>query len=92
MKRTCQRPLVKGYFSPNQGLALGGVLGSVGIMGLASYNPTTAILGAAIWSSYLFMYTRMKRTSELNTFVGSIIGSLPVYLGWAASGRNICMI
>ena len=60
--------------------------------GMYAYNPLTAILGASIWGGYLFVYTRMKQTSEWNTFVGSVVGSLPVYLGWAASGRNICMV
>lgn len=92
MKRTCQRPLVKGYFQPNQALALGTGLGILGMAGLYSYNPMTAITGFSIWAGYLFLYTKMKSKSQLNTFVGSVAGSLPVYLGWAASGRNICMV
>lgn len=64
----------------------------MGMAGLYAYNPLTAMIGASIWGSYLFIYTRMKTKSEWNTFVGSIAGSLPVYLGWAASGRNICMV
>lgn len=71
---------------------LGAGLGTVGIAGLACYNTTTAAIGAGIWASYLFLYTRMKSKSELNTFVGSIIGSMPVYLGWVASGRSMCMV
>jgi protoheme IX farnesyltransferase len=92
MLRTSQRPLVKGAISPENALKLGAGLGLVGMAGLAAYNPLTALLGGSIWGGYLFLYTRMKATSELNTFVGSIVGSLPVYLGWAASGRNICMV
>jgi len=64
----------------------------MGMAGLYAYNPLTAMIGASIWGSYLFIYTRMKTKSEWNTFVGSIAGSLPVYLGWAASGRSICMV
>lgn len=91
MLRTSQRPLVKGV-NPNIALSLGAGLGAAGLAGLFSYNPLTAGIGASIWVSYLFLYTRMKQHSELNTFVGAIIGSLPVYLGWAASGRSICMV
>lgn len=91
MLRTCQRPLVLGV-NPNIALGIGGSFGLTGILGLMSYNPLTAIIGASIWFGYLFAYTRMKSQSELNTFVGSIVGSLPVYLGWAASGRSICMV
>jgi len=92
MVRTSQRPLVKGVLQPHHALKIGACLGLIGMAGLLSYNPLTAVLGASTWGGYLFLYTRMKRTTELNTFVGSIVGSLPVYLGWAASGRNICMI
>lgn len=91
MLRTSQRPLVLGV-NPNIALALGISLGAAGLGSLYYYNPLTAGIGAAIWFSYLFIYTRMKSRSEMNTFVGSIIGSMPVYLGWAASGRSICMV
>ena len=91
MKRTSQRPLVLGM-NPNYALVNGVMLGAVGLGGLATYGPMTALVGSAIWGGYLFVYTRMKRESELNTLVGSVIGSLPVYLGWIASGRSYCMI
>jgi protoheme IX farnesyltransferase len=91
MKRTSQRPLVLGL-NPNYALLHGAGLGLAGMAGLWSYNPMTAAVGAVIWGGYLFVYTRMKRQSEYNTFVGSVVGSLPVYLGWIASGRSYCMI
>lgn len=91
MIRTSQRPLVKGL-NPKIALGLGSGLGVIGMLGLWSYNPLTALMGAAIWGSYLFLYTDMKTKTEANTFVGSIVGSLPVYLGWIASGRTICMV
>jgi heme O synthase-like polyprenyltransferase len=34
----------------------------------------------------------MKRMSPLNTFVGAVIGALPVYLGWVATGRDVFAI
>lgn len=91
MQRTCMRPLVQGM-DKRIALALGAGLGSIGLLGLYSYNPLTAALGFSIWSGYLFLYTYLKSRSVTNTFVGSVIGSLPVYLGWAASGRSMCMI
>lgn len=91
MVRTSQRPLVLGV-DPKYALYNGIGLGLLGITGLYSYNPLTAIIGASIWGGYLFVYTRMKRQSEWNTMVGSVVGSLPVYLGWIASGRHYCMI
>lgn len=56
MLRTSQRPLVKGL-NPKIALGLGAGLGSLGMLGLWSYSPLTAAMGAAIWGSYLFMYT-----------------------------------
>lgn len=91
MKRTCQRPLVLGL-SPKYALINGIALGLLGIGGLSTYNASAAIMGGVIWTGYLFVYTRMKTTSEWNTMVGSVVGSLPVYLGWMAAGRSYCMI
>jgi heme O synthase-like polyprenyltransferase len=91
MVRTSQRPLVLGA-DPRYALYNGIGLGLLGLAGLYWYNPMTAAMGATIWSSYLFIYTKMKRKSEWNTMVGSIVGSLPVYLGWMASGRSYCMV
>ena len=91
MLRTSQRPLVLG--TPKKYALYNGIgLGILGMMGLYSYSPMTAAIGAAIWGGYLFVYTKMKRESEWNTMVGSIVGSLPVYLGWVASGRSYCMV
>lgn len=41
---------------------------------------------------YLTLYTRMKRTSLFNTYLGAVVGSLTVYLGWVAAGRSVCMV
>ncbi len=62
MVRTCQRPLVLGV-NPKYALYNGIGLGMLGIAGLCSYNIPTGILGAIIWGGYLFVYTKMKRTS-----------------------------
>jgi protoheme IX farnesyltransferase len=91
MLRTSQRPLVLGVH-PNYALYNGIGLGLLGLAGLYSYNALTAGIGGVIWGGYLFVYTRMKRESEWNTMVGSVVGSLPVYLGWVASGRSFCMV
>lgn len=91
MLRTSQRPLVLGL-NPKYALYNGIGLGVVGMAGLCSYNLMTGGLGVVIWGGYLFVYTKMKRSSEWNTLVGSVVGSLPVYLGWVAAGRSYCMV
>lgn len=63
MIRTSQRPLVKGFITPNQALGIGGALGIMGIGGILSYNLMAGIMGAAIWVGYLGIYTYMKRKS-----------------------------
>lgn len=88
MKRTSQRPLVKGM---NRYLAImiGVVLGFIGLEELyRKYGRDTALVGLSIFAGYLFLYTPMKRMSPLNTFVGAVIGALPVYLGWVATGQD----
>lgn len=62
MLRTSQRPLVKGV-NPNIALGLGIGLGAAGLAGMMAYNPLTAGIGATIWGSYLFIYTKMKQQS-----------------------------
>lgn len=92
MVRTRARPLPQEVFSKKFALGLGIVLGATGILGLCYYNYRTALIGATIWLGYLAVYTPMKRTSKLNTFLGAIVGSLPVYLGWVAANRSVCMV
>ena len=62
MKRTCQRPLVLGM-NPKYALVNGIGLAALGLSGLYWYNPMTAAVGATIWGSYLFIYTKMKTQS-----------------------------
>jgi heme O synthase-like polyprenyltransferase len=62
MIRTSQRPLVKGL-NPTIALGLGISLGAIGLFGLANYNYLSAVMGAGIWASYLFIYTKMKQTT-----------------------------
>jgi heme O synthase-like polyprenyltransferase len=62
MLRTCKRPLVMGL-NKNYALGLGLGLGIAGLYGISMYNTLSAGIGFAIWSSYLFIYTRMKQKS-----------------------------
>lgn len=47
-------------------------------------NPLTAALGTANMLLYTLAYTPLKRMSIINTWVGSIVGSIPPLMGWAA--------
>ncbi len=86
MNRTAGRPLPAGHISPSVALIIGAALSIVG-MGwlLLLVNPLTASLGALTLSSYLFVYTPLKRITVLNTVVGAVPGALPPLMGWAAA-------
>ena len=47
-------------------------------------NPLTAGLGFANIILYAGVYTPLKRISIVNTWVGSVVGSIPPLMGWAA--------
>uniref|UniRef100_A0A060T4H2 Protoheme IX farnesyltransferase, mitochondrial n=1 Tax=Blastobotrys adeninivorans TaxID=409370 RepID=A0A060T4H2_BLAAD len=87
MTRTRNRPVVRGQLSPKQAFAFAAVSGTVGVGSLFfGVNPTVALLGASNILLYGGIYTSMKRTSILNTWVGAIVGAIPPLMGWAASG------
>ena len=45
----------------------------------------TALLGALTLTSYIFVYTPLKRVSTLCTIVGAIPGAIPPLMGWTAA-------
>lgn len=90
MARTRMRPLVRKAISPAHALSFAAVTGIAGPALLwAAVNPTTAILGAANIVLYAGVYTSLKRTSIVNTWVGAVVGAIPPLMGWAACGGGI---
>lgn len=47
-------------------------------------NPLTAALGLANILLYAAVYTPLKRVTIANTWVGSVVGSIPPLMGWSA--------
>jgi heme o synthase len=85
MQRTANRPLPTGRISERHALFLGvatGILGGVYL--LVFVNWLTALLGAATLTSYVLVYTPLKRMTTLNTIVGAIPGAVPPMMGWTA--------
>jgi protoheme IX farnesyltransferase len=85
MRRTNNRPLPTGRISTRQATALGiaaGILGGVTL--LLFVNWMTALLGTATLTSYILVYTPLKRVTTLNTIVGAIPGAIPPVMGWTA--------
>jgi protoheme IX farnesyltransferase len=86
MSRTENRPLPAGRLQPLEVLLFGLALGIGGVVYLALALPhlLAAVLAALTFSSYVFLYTPLKRKSSLNTLIGAVPGALPPMIGWAA--------
>lgn len=89
MSRTCRRPLPDGRLQLADALWFGVILTLLGLGYLAAaVNFLSAVVTAAITTSYLLIYTPMKRCSSLCVPVGAVPGALPPVIGWvAASGQ-----
>jgi protoheme IX farnesyltransferase len=87
MPRTENRPLPAGRLLPAEVLVLGVTLGIVGVSYLAVSlrQPLAALVAAAAFTSYVFVYTPLKRKTTLNTLVGAVPGALPPVIGWTAT-------
>ena len=86
MRRTQQRPLPAGRLDPDRAFWFGLTLSVVGTVYLVfAVNSLTGFLGAFTCSSYLLIYTPLKRHSPLSTFVGAFPGAMPILMGYAAA-------
>ncbi|KAN0120910.1 protoheme IX farnesyltransferase [Russula decolorans] len=90
MARTRGRPLVRRAISPAHAAAFAAATGLAGPTLLwMMCNPLTALLGAANIALYAGPYTRMKRRTIWNTWVGAIVGAVPPLIGWTAVGGTL---
>lgn len=90
MKRTRLRPLPDGRISPLAALLFSITIAVTGTvyLGLA-VNWLTAALGAFTLTSYIFVYTPLKRVSTICTLIGAIPGAIPPLMGWTAATGSI---
>ena len=90
MTRTEDRPLPSGRLQPETVLVGGALAAGVGLAYLAwKVNLLTSILGIVTLTSYLFLYTPLKRITSLNTIIGAVPGALPPLMGWTAARDQI---
>lgn len=86
MKRTLNRPLPSGKITAAQAATVGAITGVTGTALLYTMtNPLVAALGASNIILYAGIYTYSKRHTELNTWIGSIVGAIPPIMGWCAA-------
>jgi protoheme IX farnesyltransferase len=86
MARTQNRPLPAGRITPRAALIFSAAIAIIGTLYLGLLvNWLTAALGAFTLTSYIFVYTPLKRVSTICTVIGAIPGAIPPLMGWAAA-------
>ncbi|MGZ8853258.1 MAG: heme o synthase [Thermoanaerobaculia bacterium] len=86
MKRTRRRPLPGGRITPNAALLFSTAIAIGGTLYLGFLvNWLTAFLGAFTLTSYIFVYTPLKRVSTACTAIGAIPGAIPPLMGFTAA-------
>jgi len=90
MHRTRTRPLPDGRITPRAALIFSAGIAVVGTIYLVlAVNWLTAALGAFTLTSYIFVYTPLKRVSTICTLVGAVPGAIPPLMGWTAATNEL---
>ncbi|HET7435345.1 MAG TPA: heme o synthase [Thermoanaerobaculia bacterium] len=86
MHRTRMRPLPAGRITPRAALVFSSGIAILGTLYLGlTVNWLSAALGAFTLTSYIFVYTPLKRMSTICTLIGAIPGAVPPLMGWTAA-------
>jgi heme o synthase len=90
MRRTCRRPVAGGRMRPATAAWFGIALSIVGAgYLLVTVNALASVLAVLTLTSYLFVYTPLKRKTPLCTLVGAFPGAMPPLIGWAAASGSV---
>ncbi len=90
MTRTQNRPLPGGRLSPEFVLGFGSILIGIAVPLLTYFvNPLTGGLGVLSLTSYVLLYTPLKRKTSFALLVGAVPGAMPPLLGWTASANSV---
>jgi protoheme IX farnesyltransferase len=90
MLRTRTRPLPAGRVSPRAALLFSLAIAILGTLYLGlAVNWLTAALGAFTLTSYIFVYTPLKRISTICTVIGAVPGAIPPLMGWTAATNHL---
>jgi protoheme IX farnesyltransferase len=86
MLRTRRRPLPAGRVRTPEAVLAASLATLAGLAVLLwRCGPPAAGIALLTWSSYLFLYTPLKKRTPLATLVGAVPGALPPVIGWAAA-------
>jgi protoheme IX farnesyltransferase len=87
MVRTALRPLPSGRLTARQAVLFGVAASAAGMAYLVLLTPPmVALLTAASWVVYVWIYTPMKTLSAWQTPLGAVAGAMPTLIGAAAAG------
>jgi protoheme IX farnesyltransferase len=87
MARTACRPLPAGRLTVTQVTSFAALTSLSGLAYLLTQvNQAMAMLAAASWAIYVWIYTPLKPLSTLQTPIGAIVGAMPALLGAAVIG------
>jgi heme o synthase len=90
MRRTAERPLPAGRIHPSRALWFGVALSVAGSFYLAVLvNLLASVLSLLTLSTYLLLYTPLKRKTPLCTLVGAFPGAVPPLIGWAGARGSL---
>jgi protoheme IX farnesyltransferase len=90
MRRTERRPIPSGRVSPAGALLFGIALSALGFVELAAaVNPVAAFWGLLTLTSYLFLYTPLKKRTPHATTVGAFPGAMPPLIGFAGAAGKL---
>lgn len=86
MKRTAERPLVKGLLTSTEAVIAAFVAAGIATLMLwLQFGPLTSILGFISLFMYVALYTPMKKLSSWAVFIGAFPGAFPPMLGYVAA-------
>ena len=92
MRRTRVRPVPSGRLSARDAWWFGAVLSTAGLAQLAIWvNWPATVIAAVTLTSYILVYTPLKRRTSLATLVGAFPGALPPVIGWAAATGQVSL-
>jgi heme o synthase len=90
MRRTCRRPVAAGRMRAATAASFGITLSVVGAAYLLiAVNALASVLALLTLTSYLFVYTPLKRVTPFCTLVGAFPGAMPPLIGWAAASGSL---
>jgi heme o synthase len=90
MRRTSRRPIAAGRLRPRVAAWFGISLSIVGsVYLLATVNALSSALAVFTATTYLLIYTPLKRKTPLCTLAGAVPGAMPPLLGWAAASGSV---